>query len=1175
MHKQHDWNYKLGKFFLENSRLTFLSFFILIILGLVSTFGLKTTGFPSPDVGIVIVRGIYPGASSDTVLKDVTKPIEDVIKGVEGVETFSSNSQNSVSIVSAVVRVGFKSESVQNKISTEVYSLAFPDNVTVSISKPQIGGIDYIFSMTDEDSNRLYDSYQTVKEVIEKNPGTKNIKSDNDLVKQVVVEVDQSKLAQSGASVQSIQQALRSMSESLPITSNIQVDNQKSSIVSQYGKKAKLSNLNDLEIVTPTGFVKLIDVSKSITVKQKFVNGTDLILGSKTLGTDEPKPAVVFNVNLNDGVDNTKYLSAIMDELKTKSNISFDKLESGKSLLVNNYSITEQNKEQVDEVLSGLVGGPLKIENKTLANVGWLLGGIQLVFLMMMTFVSWRAAIIAAAAIPLSLIFTNIYLYFSGESLNTLVLFSFVLVIGLVVDPALVIIESIQRKIDAGLRGKQAALAAITDVGGGLFMATLTNIIVFAPFGLISGILGQIFTYIPLTIVPATIGSYLVPIVFLTWISSKILKKSKSAIADLPADADPDLIEKELHKSELENLWPISKWLIGLNKRILNSNWLVRLSIIALTFMLSMMVSAFFLGNGLIKSVQFSSPANPQNLILTINHKTTTLESDVNNINKEVVKKVMSFKDVHEVAPYIQGTYKIELNDATERKEVSVKLAERINAELRDKYLNQLFDIKVGILANGPDSSSYSVLLAIKESDLSKIKTASERIDEKLKYLCDNNNKISIDEGCKDNKIEIVRLDDGFKGKENIVNYVEFDRAKLASKGLFIPNSQAPSLIVPTSQIKNLFTLNDGSKAVEVDNDGKSLPVVLETGITAPTTLDAIRKITLFTPKGQPVLLTDVATIVTDSPLSTITRVKGETQGVIKIGFNEKYSDQQASAKISNAIIEYYSNENHTKELGLSKNSIKPYSEGGVEGFKKSFGELQLALLFAIIATYFVLAIFFKSLSQPLAILYTIPLTFIGVFPALTYLGPAQFGFLEIIGLIILVGIVENVAIFLIDCANNLIKSDGLSDKEAIATASGLRFRPVLLTKLTAIASLTPLAFLSETYRPISLVIIFGLLTSGFTSLITTPILYIFFRRLSEGLRNLFNGKKKTVISEVMESQSQEDHRASVKAMPIAEQALEQVIEQQIDPNQVEYQPETIHVPHITQASKNKNKHNR
>jgi HAE1 family hydrophobic/amphiphilic exporter-1 len=162
-----------------------------------------------------------------------------------------------------------------------------------------------------------------------------------------------------------------------------------------------------------------------------------------------------------------------------------------------------------------------------------------------------------------------------------------------------------------------------------------------------------------------------------------------------------------------------------------------------------------------------------------------------------------------------------------------------------------------------------------------------------------------------------------------------------------------------------------------------------------------------------------------------------------------------------------------------------------------------LALFLAIILTYFVLAIFFNSLGQPLVILFTIPLTFLGVFPALATFTPGEFGFLEIIGLIILVGVVENVAIFLIDAARQRINENAWEEKRAISFAAGLRLRPVILTKITAIASLAPLAFLSEFYRSISLVIIFGLITSGFTSLVTTPILFIFFRWLSRAFQAL------------------------------------------------------------------------
>ena len=147
--------------------------------------------------------------------------------------------------------------------------------------------------------------------------------------------------------------------------------------------------------------------------------------------------------------------------------------------------------------------------------------------------------------------------------------------------------------------------------------------------------------------------------------------------------------------------------------------------------------------------------------------------------------------------------------------------------------------------------------------------------------------------------------------------------------------------------------------------------------------------------------------------------------------------------------------------------------------------------------TYIVLAIFFKSLSQPFGILYTIPISMIGVLPGLAIFAGGQFGFLEIIGLIILVGIVENVAIFLIDAANQKIDEEGWDEKRAIAYASGLRLRPVLLTKVAALASLAPLAITSQFYRSISVVIIFGILASGALSLVTTTILFIFFKWLS------------------------------------------------------------------------------
>jgi multidrug efflux pump subunit AcrB len=126
---------------------------------------------------------------------------------------------------------------------------------------------------------------------------------------------------------------------------------------------------------------------------------------------------------------------------------------------------------------------------------------------------------------------------------------------------------------------------------------------------------------------------------------------------------------------------------------------------------------------------------------------------------------------------------------------------------------------------------------------------------------------------------------------------------------------------------------------------------------------------------------------------------------------------------------------------------------------------------------------------QPLIILFAVPLIFVGVFPALALLAGGQFGFLEVIGILMVIGIAENVGIFLIDYANRKV-AEGMDKKEAIAIASGIRFRPVILTKITALAGLLPLAVFSPFWRGLSTVVIFGILSSGILSLFTTPVLY-------------------------------------------------------------------------------------
>jgi hydrophobic/amphiphilic exporter-1 (mainly G- bacteria), HAE1 family len=1116
-----NFNYKITKYFLNNSRLTIIAFGLLLIMGVGTGLILKTTGFPKVEIKTAIVVTVYPGASSETINRDVTIPLEGKIKGIEGIDTYSSSSENNVSVIRVTILDSANTDAVKTKIQNAVNDAKLPaDAQKPKVNDVSIAGADYVFSITTPTLEQQYNTYTELKSKIGEIPETSQVQPITDLQKKLAITIDKDKLDKSGIQPSAISSKLSSLNEEIPVINNVAIDGKTQGISTKI-KENTLDSIKNLTFTpsfpdtavagsprdqapqpTPPS-LKLSDLA-NIGYGYSFASEAEIIGVNKQ--TNPVRQALVFQITTKENTDQAAYQKTLEEKFKEIPDLTFSSKGNfnitDKINIVENFTTNEQNQDQVNEVIEGLVGGPLKIQNKNLAWVGWLLGGIQLVFLVMVVFVSWRAAIVAAFSIPLSLVFSTIYIFFTGGSLNTLVLFSLVLVIGLVVDPALVILESIQRKLDTGLPAKEAALEAVKDVGNGLFLATLTNIIVFVPFGVISGFLGQIFGWIPKTIVPATIGSYIVPLIFLAWIGSYVLKRNKSKTAD-----------------EEENLWPAAKLLIRFNESLLYGSRFLRLVIVFGILVLSIAVAGIFTNSKQVRIVQFSSSQNGPLISVSGSFNTTTPTEERKQLEKDIISKVLENDNVLDVYPFASPGgglfYYVNLKKVVDRPNVkSIDIAKDINNKLTD-IKAKMFDLDAAVEGTGGPSSPYPVALAVKTNDIEKIKLGSFEVADVLTHgtCIDTNKKITVEKPSKDSlgnyeskctgdkKSIIEKVDNGFTNKQNNQLEVVLERAQLENKKLTLQN--APATILVNQTIKNNFNLNT-AQDTNVDINGEKIPVDLKYNTPVPATLAAIKDTKITNLLGQTEKLADIAKIEQTQPKASIGRVNGQTVGLVQAKLVKEYNDEAYASQITSGIIEYFNKNDgeNTKNLGLPQKSIESYSQGGSASALKSFRELGIALLLAIIFTYIVLAVFFNSLTQPLVILYTIPLTFTGIFPALGWIGNGEFGFLEIIGLIILVGIVENVAIFLIDAANQNIHA-GMNEKRAIALASGIRFRPVILTKITAIASLAPLAFLSEFYRSISLVIIFGLLASGFISLITTPILFIFFKWLSRAYMKL------------------------------------------------------------------------
>ena len=1110
-HSPFDLNYWVTKLFLNNPRLTTLLLIFLVATGIFATLNLKTTGFPPVTPSLTLVQTLYPGASSEQVSDEVTIPLEGAIKNVDGVTRFNSTSNNSFSNITVYIDESKNVDSVKNKIDSAIKGVTLPDNAeTPKLVTPEFADPSVILAVVGKDQDKLYNAYQSATDKIDQIAEVSKVEKQNELDKKVVVKLKGLELLKNGLSVSDVQNQLATIGETIPAISDVNIDGKNASITTSVKGKDldTLKNLNipiavanartqgDTVSVSPVKFVKLSDIA-DIQIEYVYEDNQNASVYSFYDQKEKKEVAVQTGVLFIRTVQNTdlsKFVKTLKEEMQKIDGVEYitrDELTKNynpnKTYIVEAVSVNDDNQEQVNQVIGGLIGS--KIGDSAIGNLGYLLGGIQLIILIMIVFVSWRAALISATAIPLSLMFSIIYVWLIGEQLNTLVLFSLVLVCGLVTDPALVIIEAIQRKINTGLKGKEAVLAAVQNVGSGVFLAALTNIIVFAPFGILSGIFGQIFRYIPLTIVPAVIGSYIVPLVFLTWFGNLLLKPGKNKTDD-----------------EEKNLWPVAKWLISFNYGILKGPRWIRLVIIVAGLVVSLGTSAALFSNSAVKQVQFAQADDSKLISINGSFLPTVTKEEKVKISEDVATIAATNKNVTGVVSTSQNAfgYQLSLTDTDAREQKAKEIAKEIDDKIQQKYgekatkeNRKFFDVRVSEIGTGGPATNYEISLTLAENDPVKLRDASLKVGKTIsEKLCYTNKEITIKDYCNESDRLLTKVDDGFTDKDNLVYSYSYNRDSLIEKGLGFPG-RGPLTIAPNQIIKNLYQINDSKKVATVLVDQKETEVILEPQNEAPTSTNQLDQVlTLVT---GPQTNNNLYEIVESKPGASVQRIRGQTVGLVQGRMKKEYAANQGLvSQASDAIVKYYNDNDSSKttELGLDKKSIKSYDDGSSGDAVKAFSQLGIALLVAILVSYIVLAVFFNSLSQPLGILYTIPLSLIGALPALAIFAGGQFGFLEVIGLIILVGIVENVAIFLIDAANQKV-DEGWELKRAISYASGVRFTPVVLTSIVTLSSLAPLAISSPFYRSISVVIIFGIFSSGLFSLVTTPILFIFFKWMS------------------------------------------------------------------------------
>jgi multidrug efflux pump subunit AcrB len=681
-------------------------------------------------------------------------------------------------------------------------------------------------------------------------------------------------------------------------------------------------------------------------------------------------------------------------------------------------------------------------------NVNGRLAGLGKDFLIAILLVSitllplgWRAASIVMISIPLSLAIGLVLLNLFGISLNQLSIVGLVVALGLLVDDSIVVVENIERWMREGHSRLDATLKATRQIGLAVVGCTVTLIIAFMPLVFLPEGAGDFIRGLPLAVIMAVLASMLVSITVIPFLSSRILKSHENADGNIFLRG----MQKLIHGS----------YSILLDKALKHP--IITMVVAGVVFIASLQLFPV-IGFGL-----FPASEKPQFIINTITPLQTNIEA-TDSVSLYVEQAVSKIPEVKYYASNVgKGNPRVyynvtQENERTDFAQTFVQLDEHTSPDRKLEIINQLRDefnqhagakIEVKNFEQGPPIVA-PVEIRLFGDNLDTLRTLAARVESMMKQTEGTlyvNNPVN---NLKSDMRVVINQD---KARMTGINTVDIDRTvRLAVAGLNMGN----------------FT----------DADGEDYDIYLTTPKKERATLASLDNLFVNTRLGAPV------------PLDQIASLKLETSPLSIDHYNKI-----RMVSVSSSVEKGYLNSVVISDVVSKMEKMKlpegySYMMGGdVEASNDSFGGLGTIIIMTVFMFVAVLILMFKTFKSMLIVLSVIPLGIVGALLGLLISGN-PLSFVAIIGLIALAGVEVKNSILLVDFTNQL-RLQGKSVDEAIREAGEVRFLPIVLTSLTAIGGLLPIALSTNPLiAPLAIVLIGGLISSTLLSRIVTPVVY-------------------------------------------------------------------------------------
>ena len=873
----------------------------------------------------------------------------------------------------------------------------------------------------------------------------------------------------------------------------------------QSSKEAALASADMTGVITMQNVSAILSAQNFSMPAGYITDGKAEVLvsvGDKIKDKDELEDLILFDMGI-DGLDPIRLcdvatVSYTDDDAETYAKIngnngvllSFTKQSSYATADVSE-NITDKfvqlEKEYKDDGLSFTTlydqGDYIHIViNSVLQNL--LLGAILAIVILLVFLRDLRPTLITAVSIPLSVIFAIVLMYFSGVTLNMISLAGLAIGVGMLVDNSIVVVENIYRLRSMGYSRVQAAVSGAVQVAGAITASTLTTICVFVPIIFVDGMTRDIFTDLALTVAYSLLASLLIALTLVPAMAKGLLKKET-------------------------RLTVLSQTGRFMDKYRAAVRWALSHKTIVLIAAVVLLVGSS--GLALMRGLSFMPSMSTPQISATIQMPKESTLKETSDTTDKIVKEIRKVDGVETTGAMLSSDTAGMMGMSGMSQDVTSTMVYIIldedkadNGKIIAKKLDKLakkYNCEIVTSADMDMSSMMGgsgVQIKLYSEDLKQLRTAGVAVERKLKDMKSLEDVSTIDEDSSKELHVVVNKNQAMKYGLTVAQVYQQISAKLTKESTattLSENGSSMDVVVENStgkaftreDLENMKLKASGSAGSSGAAGGSGSTAASGGSMSGASGSSAGGASSSASSGSSEVKLSSIADIQTTASLSEINHDNQKRSLSVTASVKDGYNITHVNSDVQKMI----------KKEKLIPSGVKVDYGGENEEIMHSMKQMMLMLLVGFILVYLVMVAQFQSLRSPFIVIFTIPLAFTGGMLALLICGQ-DVSVVSMMGFVMLMGVVVNNAIVLVECINRF-RLEGMDMESAVIEAGAVRMRPVLMTAITTILGLLPLAIGlgtgAEMMQPVAIVCIGGLLYATSTTLVVIPIMYRVFAK--------------------------------------------------------------------------------